>query len=109
LIEFMKPVDDVFRALADPTRRGIFEQLTRGEAPVRDLTAKFHVSQPAVSQHLATLRAAGLVTERYEGRLTHYRVRAEGLRPLIGWIEHYQAFWLDRLPKLKALIEETDE
>ena len=105
----MSQVDLVFRALADPTRRSIFEQLTGGEAPVKDLTARFHVSQPAVSQHLAALRTAGLVTERYEGRLTHYRVRPAGLRPLVSWIEHYQAFWLDRLPKLKALIEEMDE
>jgi DNA-binding transcriptional ArsR family regulator len=102
-------VDAVFRALADPTRRAIFEQLARGEAPVKALTARSHVSQPAVSQHLAALRAAGLVTERYEGRLTHYRVRAAGLRPLVSWIEHYQAFWLERLPRLKALLEEMDE
>jgi len=105
----MSQVDEVFRALADPTRRAIFERLTVGEAPVKDLTARFHVSQPAVSQHLAALRAAGLVRERYEGRLTHYRVRPAGLRPLVNWIEHYQAFWLDRLPKLKALVEEMDE
>lgn len=105
----MPPVDAVFRALADPTRRSIFEQLTRGEAPVKDLTAQVSVSQPAVSQHLATLRAAGLVSERCEGRLTHYRVRRAGLQPLVGWIEQYQAFWLDRLPRLKALLEEIDE
>jgi DNA-binding transcriptional ArsR family regulator len=105
----MSRVDEVFRALADPTRRAIFEQLTQGEAPVKDLTARFHVSQPAISQHLAALRAAGLVAERAEGRLNHYRVRPAGLRPLVSWIEHYQAFWLDRLPKLKALLEEMDE
>ena len=109
MYSFVSQVDAVFRALADPTRRSIFEQLTRGEAPVKDLTARFHVSQPAVSQHLAALRAAGLVSERYQGRMTHYRVRVAGLRPLVGWIEHYQAFWLDRLPKLKALLEEMDE
>lgn len=105
----MSDVDAVFRALADPTRRSIFEQLTHGEAPVKDLTARFHVSQPAVSQHLAALRAAGLVKERYQGRLTHYRVRPAGLRPLVNWIEHHQAFWLDRLPRLKALLDEMDE
>jgi len=78
--------DIVFRALADPSRRAIFERLTRGEAPVKDLTARFDISQPAVSQHLAALRSAGLVSERREGRLVYYRVEPEGLRPLIDWI-----------------------
>jgi DNA-binding transcriptional ArsR family regulator len=101
--------DAVFRALADPTRRAIFERLTRGEAAVKDLTGRFNVSQPAVSQHLATLRDAGLVAERREGRFAYYRVEPKGLRPLVNWIAHYQAFWLDRLDKLQALLKEMDE
>lgn len=96
----------VFRALVDPSRRAIFERLTKGEAAVRDLTARFRISQPAVSQHLAVLRDAGLVTERREGRLTYYRVDPEGLRPLVDWIKHQQAGRLDRL---QALLEELDE
>jgi DNA-binding transcriptional ArsR family regulator len=96
----------VFRALADPSRRAIFEQLTRGEAPVKDLTLRFGISQPAVSQHLATLRTAGLVAERREGRLVYYRIEPRGLAPLVDWITHYQSFWLDRLDKLRALLEE---
>jgi DNA-binding transcriptional ArsR family regulator len=100
---------EVFRALADPTRRAIFERLTRGEAPVKELTARFDVSQPAVSQHLAALRRAGLVSERREGRHAYYRVAPAGLRPLVDWIEHYQAFWLDRLNRMKALLEEMDK
>lgn len=99
----------VFRALADPTRRALYQRLTRGEATVKELTARFEVSQPAISQHLAQLREAGLVAERREGRFAHYRVRKSGLRPLVHWIEHYQAFWLDRLARLKALVEEMDE
>jgi DNA-binding transcriptional ArsR family regulator len=99
----------VFRALADPSRRAIFERLTREEAAVKDLTARFDISQPAVSQHLATLRSAGLVSERREGRLVYYRVEPHGLRPLIDWIAHYQAFWLERLDRLQALLKETDE
>jgi DNA-binding transcriptional ArsR family regulator len=101
--------DTLFRALADPSRRAIFERLTRGEAPVKDLTARFDISQPAVSQHLAVLRNAGLVSERREGRLVYYRVEPNGLRPLIDWIAHYQAFWLDRLDRLQALLKEMDE
>jgi DNA-binding transcriptional ArsR family regulator len=89
--------DSIFRALADSSRRVIFERLTRGEAAVKDLTARFEISQPAVSQHLAMLRSAGLVSERRDGRLVYYRVEPKGLRPLINWIIHYQAFWRERL------------
>ena|SRR5438552_11858618 len=105
----MRTQQAVFRALADPSRRAIFERLTRGEAAVKDLTACFDISQPAVSQHLATLRRAALVTERREGRLVYYRVKPKGLRPLIDWIAHYQAFWLERLGRLETLLKEMDE
>ncbi len=97
---------EIFRALADPTRRAIFERLTHGEAPVKELQSRFRVSQPAVSQHLKALRAAGLVSERREGRLVIYRVEPEGLRPLVNWIEHHQAFWLERIDRLKQLLKE---
>ncbi len=97
---------DVFRALADPTRRAVFEQLTLGEATVKELTTKFEVSQPAISQHLSALRAGGLVAERKHGRFTYYRVEPKGLRPLVSWIEHYQAFWHERLAVLNNLLED---
>lgn len=83
----MQRRDTVFRALADPSRRAIYERLARGEAPVKDLTARFAISQPAVSQHLAALRRAGLVSERRAGRLVYYRVEPKGLRPLVDWAE----------------------
>ncbi len=105
----MRREDLVFRALADPSRRAIYERLTRGEAAVKELTAQFRISQPAVSQHLATLRKAGLVRERRAGRLAYYRVEPKGLEPLVDWITHYQAFWHDRLGRLQALLEEMDE
>jgi DNA-binding transcriptional ArsR family regulator len=101
--------DRVFRALSDPSRRAIFEQLTKGESAVRDLTPRFDISQPAVSQHLAVLREAGLVAERKQGRLVFYRVEPSGLRPLVNWIAHYQAFWMERIDKLRTLLEEMDE
>ncbi len=101
--------DAVFRALADPSRRAVFEQLTRGESAVNDLTARFSISQPAVSQHLATLRKAGLVLERREGRHVYYRVEPKGLRPLVDWLTHYQAFWTDRMERLQTLLTEMDE
>lgn len=99
----------IFKALADPSRRAIFESLTHGEVAVKDLSACFHISQPAVSQHLATLKAAGLVHGRSEGRRVYYRVEPDGLRPLVDWIAHYRAFWTDRVERLESLLERMDE
>jgi DNA-binding transcriptional ArsR family regulator len=101
--------DAIFRALADPSRRAIFASLTRGEAAVTDLTARFDISQPAVSQHLATLRDAGLVTDRREGRYVYYRVEPRGLKPLIDWITHYRTFWPKHVDRLEKLLEKMDE
>ena len=81
----------VCQAPADPSRRPIFESLTRGDAAVKDLTARFDISQPAVSQHLCHLRDAGLEHGRRQGRSVYYRFEPTGLEPLIGWIAHYRA------------------
>lgn len=104
---------DVFRALADPTRRAIFELLAdapagAGELSVSALKAGLPVSQPAVSQHLAALRAAGLVAERRDGRHAYYRVDPEGLAPLVDWIARYRAFWPDRIDKLKTVLKRME-
>jgi DNA-binding transcriptional ArsR family regulator len=101
--------DRIFQALADPSRRAIFESLTHGEAAVKDLTARFDISQPAVSQHLATLKDAGLVDGRREGRFVYYRVEPRGLKPLVDWITHYRAFWTERASRLEKLLERLDE
>jgi len=98
----------VLRALADPTRRAIFERLVRGEAAVKDLTARASVSQPAVSQHLAALRSASLVTVRREGRIVYYRAKPGGLKPLVNWLAHYQEFWPHKINRLKTLLEEME-
>ncbi len=108
----MQPValDTLFKALADPTRRAVFERLTRdGEASVAALTSGAGVSQPAVSQHLAALRSAGLVAERHEGRRTFYRAEPRSLLLLIDWVSLQDAFWRDRLGRLAELLEELDE
>lgn len=97
--------DQLFHALADPSRRAIFESLTRGEAAVKDLTARFDISQPAVSQHLATLKGAGLVTHRREGRSVYYRIDPQGMQPLIDWMAHYRLFWTDRVNRLERLLD----
>jgi DNA-binding transcriptional ArsR family regulator len=99
----------IFHALADPSRRAIFESLMGGEAAVKDLTARFDISQPAVSQHLATLRDAGLVKGRRQGRNVYYKVEPSGMKPLIDWITHYRAFWAERVDRLERLLEKMDE
>ena len=101
--------DKIFQALADPSRRAIFESLTHGEAAVKDLTARFDISQPAVSQHLAALKEAGLVNARREGRWVYYRVQPRGMEPLIDWIAHYRAFWIEHVDRLEQVLEKMDE
>ncbi|BCH16585.1 MULTISPECIES: helix-turn-helix transcriptional regulator [unclassified Mesorhizobium] len=100
---------EIFRALADPTRRAVYERLTAGEMTVSELRRGMSVSQPAVSQHLAVLRGAGLVAERRAGRNAYYRADPQGLDPLLGWIERYRAFWPERIERLKAVLKDMDQ
>lgn len=101
--------DELLKALADPTRRAIFERLARhGEHTVHALTHRAGVSQPAVSKHLGVLRNAGLVRDRREGRETHYSARPEGLTPLVNWMDRYAAFWRERFDKLETLLDRMD-
>jgi len=99
----------LMRTLADPTRRALYERVVdAGEAAVMELTTGSGVSQPAVSQHLKALRAAGLVAERREGRTTRYRATPQGLAPLVDWIGVYGVFWADRFANLKSVLKEID-
>jgi DNA-binding transcriptional ArsR family regulator len=100
---------EVFRALADPTRRTLFEQLNAREMTVTELTAGLSISQPAVSQHLAALRNAGLVSERREGRFAYYRADPKGLRPLVGWIDRYRTYWPKRIARLRTVLKEIGQ
>ena len=100
----------VLSSLADPTRRAIFERLSRdGELTVRVLTAHSGVSQPAVSKHLAVLKLAGLVRDRHEGRQTHYSAEPQALKPLIDWMSLYGAFWRERFDRLEDLLKRMDQ
>src|SRR5260221_10167199 len=107
----MRPsADELFRSLADPTRRAIFERLMRkGEQTVWMLTEQSGVSQPAVSKHLAVLKQAGLVYDRRDGRQTHYSADPHGLGPLIDWVGRYGAFWRDRFDRLETLLNRMDQ
>jgi DNA-binding transcriptional ArsR family regulator len=103
------PIDTVMRTLADPTRRAVFERVVRArEISVAELTRGSGVTQGAISQHLKSLKQAGLVAERPQGRQVFYRARPEGLEPLFDWMSHYAEFWRDRLANLKSLLEEID-
>ena len=102
--------DTLFRTLADPTRRAIFEQLCReGEKTVGALTARAGVSQPAVSKHLAVLKQAGLVRDRPDGRQTHYGAQIGALAPLIDWTSEMAGFWQRRFDDLEDLLKRMDQ
>ena len=102
--------DKVFKALADPTRRAIFEHLSRdGEQTVHALTYRAGVSQPAVSKHLTVLKRAKLVGHRREGRETHYSAQPQALAPLVDWMSVYGAFWRDRFDQLENLLKRMDK
>lgn len=110
VIDMPSSTDLVFRALADPTRRALFERLeATGEQTVSRLTAGSGVSQPAVSKHLGLLREAGLVVGRREGRDVHYSARREGLAPFADWMVRYGAFWRGRFDALEDLLERMDQ
>jgi DNA-binding transcriptional ArsR family regulator len=103
------PIDNVMRALADPTRRAVFEQVARsGEVNVAELTRASGVTQGAISLHLKSLKLAGLVAERPQGRNVFYRATPDGLAPLFDWLSHYDAFWRDRFANLRDLLKEID-
>jgi DNA-binding transcriptional ArsR family regulator len=102
--------DVLFRSLADPTRRAIFERLCRdGEQTVAALTARSGVSQPAVSKHLLVLKQARLVRDRREGRQAHYSAQLAALAPLIDWTSQMTGFWQSRFDQLEDLLKRMDQ
>jgi DNA-binding transcriptional ArsR family regulator len=102
--------DLLFKTLADPTRRAIFERLCReGEQTVGALTAGAGVSQPAVSKHLGVLKQAGLVLDRHHGRQTHYTAQPAALGPLTDWTKQMAGFWESRLDDLEDLLRRMDQ
>ena len=102
-------IDAVMRTLADPTRRAVFERIVGSdEITVGELTRGSGVTQGAISQHLKSLKLAGLVVERPEGRNVYYRAHPQGLAPLVDWMGHYAVFWRDRFANLRTLLKEID-
>ena len=102
-------INAVMRTLADPTRRAVFERIVSSdEITVVELTRGSGVTQGAVSQHLKSLKQAGLVAERAQGRNVFYRAEPEGLAPLVDWMSHYGVFWRERFANLRTLLKEID-
>ena len=102
-------ITTVMRALADPTRRAVFERVVGAdEITVAELTRGSGVTQGAISQHLKSLKQAGLVIERPEGRNVYYRAQPDGLMPLVDWMSHYGVFWRERFANLRTLLKDID-
>jgi DNA-binding transcriptional ArsR family regulator len=97
---------DVYRAIADPTRRAILDRLRAGPTPVNALAREFARSRPAISKHLRVLRQARLVAEERAGRERLYQLRPAPLQQVLGWIEGYRAFWQVSLTNLKRYVED---
>ena len=99
----------LFKAIADPTRRALFERLCReGDLTVGALTARSGISQPAVSKHLRILKQAGLVRDRIDGRQTHYSAQPAALAPLLDWTREMAGFWQTRFDQLEELLKRMD-
>lgn len=106
----LQPQDLLFKALADPTRRALFERLCRdGDQTVAALTLEAGVSQPAVSKHLAVLKQAGLVRDRRQGRQAHYSAQKGALAPLVDWTSRMNGFWEQRFNDLEDLLHRMDQ
>jgi DNA-binding transcriptional ArsR family regulator len=100
---------DIFKALADPTRRSVFEKLVVGAMNASELRQGMAISQPAMSQHLAVLRSARLVRERRDGRFVKYEVDPEGLVQIGKWLARYRAYWPRRIDDLRTLLKDMDQ
>jgi DNA-binding transcriptional ArsR family regulator len=101
--------NDIFKALADPTRYAIFEKLAAGGMNATALREGMAISQPAMSQHLAVLRNARLVREERQGRFVNYEVDPDGLALIAGWLAKYRAYWPARIDALQALLKDMDQ
>lgn len=103
------PIDDVFRALADPTRRRVMERLSRSPASVGELAEPFAMALPSFVQHLRVLEACGLVRSRKAGRVRTYRLEPERLRQAEDWLARQRSLWERRLDQLDSYLLELNE
>ena len=101
--------NDIFKALADPTRRGIFDKLAAGSMNASALREGLTISQSAMSQHLAVLRNAGLIRGAKQGRCVNYQVDPDGLAQIAQWLAKYRAYWPARIDALQILLKDMDQ
>ena len=101
-------LDDVFHALADPTRRAMLQRLASGERNIGELAAPFRMSFAAVSKHVRVLEDAGLVRRRVQGRVHICRIEPAPLAAAEEWLRYYERFWTRRLDALDALLKAED-
>ncbi|MDP9018069.1 MAG: metalloregulator ArsR/SmtB family transcription factor [Candidatus Eremiobacteraeota bacterium] len=100
---------EAFAALADPTRRHIVELLAGGERSAGDLAKRFTLTQPAISQHLRTLRNAGLVQTRRDAQRRMYSIDGRGLAQIDAWLSRYRVFWTTHLDALERALHDEDK
>jgi DNA-binding transcriptional ArsR family regulator len=100
---------DAFNAVAEPRRRQILDLLAGGERAVGDLVRQLGLAQPQVSKHLRVLREVGAVDVREDGRLRHYRLNAEALKPIHDWVSAYEELWTERFEELDVVLEDLKQ
>ena len=98
-----------FAALSDPTRRAILARLVDGEASVKDLSAPFDMTQPAISKHLRVLERAGLIERGRQAQWRPRRLRAEPLRDIADWVSQYRRHWEDSFDRLDAYLRDVNQ
>jgi len=109
MVKYSSRLDDVFGALADPTRRRILETLSRGDQCVTALARPHRMSLPAISKHLRVLEHAGLICRRRDGRVHHLKLDAKPMQEAAQWIEEYRKFWEGALDSLANFLEKTNQ
>ena len=103
------PLSTTFAALADPTRRAILARLADGEASVKDLSAPFDMSQPAVSKHLRVLERAGLIEQGRQAQWRPRKLRAGPLRDIADWVGQYRRHWEESFERLDAYLRDLQD
>ena len=107
MVQYSPALDTAFAALADPTRRGILEQLGRGDASISELADRFEMSLTGLKKHVGILEQSGLVVTRKVGRVRHCRLGPRRLKRESAWIEMYRRMLEDRMDRLGEFLERT--
>jgi DNA-binding transcriptional ArsR family regulator len=110
MVKYEAQLNEVFGALADPTRRRILQSLSRGgDQCVTSLARPHRMSLPAISKHLRVLEHAGLIRRRRDGRVHHLKLDAKPMQEAAQWIEEYRKFWESALDSLADFLERTNQ